>query len=132
MQPVDPAELSALLDGELPASRAEEIRAALRQDPQLQRTYDQLVALDADWKERASTAMFQPQVSLEERFIPGGWLVTAAILVLLGFRIAVKLQSPLLGSCLEVLLLAMLVGYGLHRIMHATDADRPRLAPVNN
>ena len=62
MAQIDPAELSAYLDGELPAERAEEVRAALARDPELRRSYEMLVVHDADWRARAETAMFQPHV----------------------------------------------------------------------
>src|SRR5262249_36369903 len=38
MLPIAPAELSAFLDGELPAARADEVRAALAQDPVLRQS----------------------------------------------------------------------------------------------
>ena len=124
MLPIDPAELSAFLDGELPAARAEEIRVAVAQDPVLRQSYEQLVALDADWKSRASAAMFRPRVQLTQNWVPGRILTAASVLGLLGFRILLKAQPPLVEAALGALLLAFVVGWGLHRIIRATDADR--------
>ena len=126
MLPIEPAELSAFLDGELRAGRADEVRTALAQDPVLRQSFDQLVALDADWKARASAAMFRPRVRLDGDFVPGRLLVAAAVFVLLLFRIALRSQPPLLGAGVELLLLVVLVGWGLRRTMHATDVDRGR------
>jgi len=127
MRPIDPVELSAFLDGELPAARADEVRAALAQDPLLRQSYEQLVALDADWKARASAAMFRPRVRMAVNWVPGRFLTAAAVIGLLGFRIALKAQPPLVEAALEALLLALVIGWGLRRIIRATDADRNRL-----
>jgi anti-sigma factor RsiW len=116
MHPIDPAELSAFLDGELPAKRAEEVRAALALDPALRQSFEQLVALDADWKERAATAMFRPRVQLEAAPSAGR------------FRVAAKALPSLYGAGLDALLLALVVGWGLVRILRTTDADRRQSA----
>ena len=124
MQPIDPAELSAFLDGELSPARAEEVRAALAQDPIMRQSYEQLVALDARWKAQASAALFVPRVQFPRSRVSARWLMAAAVLGLLLFRLALKAQPPLLGVSLEALLLIFLVGWGLRRILQATDADR--------
>lgn len=128
MLPIDPAELSALLDGELPAARAEEVRAALAQDPSLRQSYERLVVLDADWTARAAAALFRPRVRMAPNWVSGRFLTAAAVLGLLGLRLALKAQPPLVGAALEALLLALVVGWGLRRLLHATDADRTRPA----
>jgi hypothetical protein len=51
----------------------------------------------------------------------------AAVLGLLLARLALKAPPPLFGTGVDVLLLAVLVGWGLRRILRATDADRTRL-----
>lgn len=131
MLPIDPAELSAYLDGELPAGRAEEVRAALARDPELRQSYDLLVVHDADWRARAEATMIQPHV----RFAGTPWAarvltVTGVVLGLLLFRMALKALPPLYGASLEAILLVLVIGWGLGRILHATDVDarRPRLA----
>lgn len=128
MIPIEPAELSAFLDGELPASRAEEVRIALAQDPELRQSFEQLAALDADWKARASAALFRPRVRLERGVVRGRLLIAAAVVGLVLFRIALKSQPPVLGTAVDTLLLAVLVSWGLRRIMQATDADRAACA----
>jgi anti-sigma factor RsiW len=124
MLPIDPAELSAFLDGELPAGRAEEVRAALTRDSVLRRSYEQMVARDADWSARAATAMFRPRVRLDRAPVAGRFLTVAAVVLgLLLLRAVLKALPPLYEAGLEALLLALVVTWGLRRIMHATDAD---------
>jgi anti-sigma factor RsiW len=124
MHPIDPAELSAFLDGELPAERADLVRTALALDPVLRHSYEQLVSLDADWRERAATAMFRPRVQLNAAPIASRFRIAAAMLGLLLLRVAVKALPSLYGVGLDALLLAVVIGWGLVRIMRATDADR--------
>jgi anti-sigma factor RsiW len=127
MLPIDPGELSAFLDGELPARRAEEVRAALAQDPVLRQSYELLVVRDADWNARAAAAMFRPRVRIPRAPIAGRLLMAAVVVLgLLMLRMALKALPPLYGAGLEALLLAIVVGWGLRRILHATDADRRR------
>ena len=127
MLPIDPAELSAFLDGELPAGRAEEVRAALAQDPVLRQSYELLVMRDADWSARAAAAMFRPRVRLDRDPFAGRFLTAVGVVLgLLMLRMALKALPPLYGAGLEAFLLALVVGWGLRRIMHATDADRRR------
>jgi anti-sigma factor RsiW len=131
MIPFDPAELSAYLDGELPAARANEVRAALAQDPELRRAYELLAARDADWSARAETTKFQPHVRFAGapwtgRVLTGG----SVVLGLLLFRMILKALPAIYGASLEAALLVLVVGWGLGRILHTTDADcrRPQLS----
>ncbi|HTL51179.1 MAG TPA: hypothetical protein VL860_01255 [Planctomycetota bacterium] len=58
--PVEEFELSALIDGELEPQRAEEVRAAIQQDPALQALFTRLATADARWSQQADAAQFQP------------------------------------------------------------------------
>ena len=127
MVPIDPAELSAFLDGELPARRAEEVRAALAQDPVLRQSYELLVVRDGDWNARAAAAMFWPRVRMPRAPIACRVVTAAAVVFgLLLLRMALKALPPHYGAGLEALLLAIVVGWGLRPIMQTTDADRRR------
>jgi hypothetical protein len=126
MDQIDPAELSAYLDGELPAGRAEEVRIALARDPVLRKSYERLAALDASCKARASSAMFRPRVRFDAGSATGRSLKVACVIGLLLIRLALKSMPPLLGAGVEALLLALFIGWGLRRIVHATDADCQR------
>ena len=130
MLPVDPAELSAFLDGELPPGRAEAVRAALAGDPALRTTFERLAALDADWKSRAAAVMFRPRVQFPSSFAPGRFLTAAGVIGLVMVRLALKTPPQLFGAGLEVVLLALFLGWGLRRILRATDADFIRAGPV--
>ena len=60
MNAIDPAELSAYLDGELDAGRAAEIENAIAGDSTLQAEFERLQALDVEWTVAARTAMSPP------------------------------------------------------------------------
>ncbi|MBI4581169.1 MAG: hypothetical protein HY718_15815 [Planctomycetes bacterium] len=92
MNPVDPAELSALLDGELTPSRAAEVRAAVDADPALRAEFDQLQALDAACRSAAATATFPPQVAVPAAHPSWSWTaIGVAAVLLLIVRLAPKL-----------------------------------------
>ena len=123
MVPIDPAELSAFLDGELPEGRADEVRAALARDPVLRDSYEQLVALDADCKAKAAAAMVPPRVQLRPSVFVGRYVAVASVIGLLLLRLALKASPPLVGAVVAAFLLAAFLGWGLRRIIRATDAD---------
>ncbi len=128
MLPIDPAELSALLDGELSQSRADEVRAALAADATLREAYERLVALDADCQAKAAAALFQPRVQFSPDAFPARYLVFAGVIGLLLLRLALKASPPLVAAGAAALLLAVLLGWGLQHIIRATDADWRRSA----
>ena len=67
MTPIDPAELSGYLDGELSPERTETVRRALAEDPALAEQFSALESLDRDWTSAGMAAAFSPQVSLRRR-----------------------------------------------------------------
>jgi anti-sigma factor RsiW len=124
---IDPAELSAYLDGELPPERMEEVRAALADDPELRATYEQQASSHADWSNEAASAMFRPRVRVGPAPVAALWLVaTCVVMSLLVLRMSLKLIPPALGVSLEATLLVVVVVGGLRRILRWTDADRDR------
>jgi anti-sigma factor RsiW len=129
MLPIDPAELSAFLDGELTPRRADEVQAALARDPVLRQTYERLAKFDVDWKARAATTMFQPRARFKSATIGGSYLAMAlAIIGLLLLRMTLKALPPSYATALASILLALVVGWGLRLIMRATDSDRSLIA----
>jgi anti-sigma factor RsiW len=64
MKTIDPAELSALLDGELTPERACEVREEVERNPSLKTEFERLRCADADCRARASAAEFTPAVKL--------------------------------------------------------------------
>jgi len=86
MKPIEPAELSGYLDGELEPDRIREVEAALAIDPVLRADYHVLADADRTWKSAANIAAFLPNTQLRPVW---SWSLTrspsaiAAILVLL-------------------------------------------------
>lgn len=120
MKPVEEAELSALLDGELEAARARQIEAQMAEDPALRREFEALASADATWRAAADAAAFTPAVRLPDalhavrdaRGDRSGWLTALfiAIAVLVGMRGVLKLSgSEALAVVLPVLSLLLLV-----------------------
>jgi len=64
MKPIEFAELSAYLDGELDSARAEEVRIAIAIDPALRAEFDSLTETDTKWRATAAAANFYPKVRL--------------------------------------------------------------------
>ena len=125
MTPIEPFELSALLDGELDASRAEEVRWAMARDPALRRAFERFSALDADWRASAEGVMIEPAVTFTPRSHRRPIvLASILVLVLLLIRLSLKAQPPLIGSAFDAVLLVALIGWGLRRMVEATDVDR--------
>jgi len=61
MTPIDPMEISALIDGELSPSRAREVTAAIEQNPELRAEFDRLRLLHEACSQAAATATFTPR-----------------------------------------------------------------------
>jgi anti-sigma factor RsiW len=111
--PVDPAELSALIDGELPPERAGEVEARLAQDPALRAEYEALRANDARWRQAAGAATFVPTINLgRTREVPLPWLA-AIVLVLLAARLGGKFIGGLGPSMLLNLAALVVVGWAV-------------------
>jgi anti-sigma factor RsiW len=64
MRLVEPAELSAYLDGELDPDRARELAAALAEDADLRAAYEALANSDKSWQLAAAAASFKPAIDL--------------------------------------------------------------------
>ena len=125
MSPIDPAELSALLDGELTPSRADEVRAALEHDPALKAEFEQLRQFDDTCRQAASTASFQPLVTIGVQ--PDAW--SWAVPVMLGGAILTVRFLPkmwdlaMLGPLLHIVVLAIVLWW----IVRLASRDAPLL-----
>jgi anti-sigma factor RsiW len=126
--PIDPAELSALIDGELPPERARAIEALIAGDPALRAEYEGLRALDARWREAAGEAMFMPEVRLAPAPVRIPLVgVAAVVLVLLLARVGgkfVETLGPMLLLNLAALALVAVT------VLAAARADRAG-APIS-
>lgn len=102
MNPVQPEELSALLDGELEPARALEVRAQIAIDPALRLEFETLSAADAAWRIAAGSAAFRPDVEMpahverEAGTGDAGWLTALAATI--GILIVVRIVLKLAGS----------------------------------
>lgn len=111
MTPVRPEELSALLDGELSADRAREVRTAISQRPALADEWERLAALDRAARLGARSAGFMPEIVLPDarpsRVPPIGVAALAGLLVL---RLGAKLIgfAPL-GWTIETVALGIML-----------------------
>ena len=126
MKPVESWELSALLDGELPPARADEVREAIEKDPALAGQYAALNGLDRDLKAEAEAVMFEPAVT----FAPAGEYVAAPqspvplvllVIGLLALRVGLK-AIPAAGEItVAALVLLIVLGYGVQRLVTQSE-----------
>jgi anti-sigma factor RsiW len=123
MNPVDPGELSALLDGELPTWRATEVRQALQADPALASAFEDLARLDAAWQAQAARLAFTPGVSLRRgllrRFLRTGGLM----LGLVALRLGLKLAPPSVEIIVALAVLALVAGWGVRYLIGRSEED---------
>jgi len=123
MNPVDPDELTALLDGELPAQRAEEVRGALAAAPSLANKFEQLVELDAEWKASAARLMFRPRASLRRGLYRRFLHATGLVLGLVGLRLGLKLALPSLEIVVALAVFAVVAGWGVGYLLRRSEED---------
>ena len=122
-EPIDVEKLSGLLDGELPAGEAEQLRRAIAGDEELGRQFAQLQSLDGELKAVGESAAFQPRVripmSASGAPLPLAWMILAVMIL----RIALK-ALPLPMSCvLGAAALAFLLSWGLSKLIEATERE---------
>jgi anti-sigma factor RsiW len=70
MNDLDPAELSAFLDGELSPARAKEIEALIAADSGVRAAFEQLKRADQRLRSVAEAAAFRPEIHWPA---PAGW-----------------------------------------------------------
>lgn len=117
MNPVQPEELSALLDGELDPRGAREVEAQMAAQPELRAQFEALSAADAAWRRAAASAAFAPDVrlpaSLDAPVVDTAGLnaLGLSIVALIAVRIVLKLiGSEALTLALPALSMALLIG----------------------
>ncbi|MHC4407178.1 MAG: anti-sigma factor [Planctomycetota bacterium] len=136
MKPVDPAELSAFLDGELSPERAEQVRCAIAEDSELRRVFEELSAVHRNLMTCAVAARFQPRISLaKSRSFPALGILGLALAMLI-LRLAVKLLPLGVGVAFQataLLLVLLWVFFCLVRLTHdehwrIVGAEAPNVA----
>lgn len=122
MNPIEPAELSAYLDGELDAARAREVEAALASSPALREQFKALVSADNSWRATARSASFRPNVRFDADATRTRSVLRAAggVTLLLAARIVPKLAG---GLELELILNGIALTVALVWIVRMTAAD---------
>jgi anti-sigma factor RsiW len=123
MNSVAAAELSALLDGELPTRRADEVRHALRADPALAGAFENLARLDAAWKAQAAGLAFRPRASLQHGLRRRSLRTGALLLGLGGLRLGLKLAPPAFEIVVALAVLALVVGWGVGYLIRTSEDD---------
>ncbi len=117
MNPIDPAELSAYLDGELSPVRAREIEAAVMASPALRAELDALSKADDTWRSAARSAAFPPHVRLPRAAASRAsiYRIVGAVALLLAVRIVPKLADSLDWELIaNGIALAVVVAWAIH------------------
>jgi anti-sigma factor RsiW len=98
MSDLDPAELSAFLDGELDPDRAAQVAAMIEADDGVRAEYALLKRADAQWRSMARRAAFRPEVRWPRpaQAFPA-WAAAALLFILLA-GIAGKLTGAMASS----------------------------------
>jgi len=130
MMPIEEWEISAYLDGELPAERREEVRRAIAEDEHLRRQYEQFVALDAELQTLAKAAAFDPCISLPGRAMANRLDVFQWTCALLLLRLVLKLVPFAWNVGLAVVLLAALLVWALPYLLRLAEEDRRQIFSV--
>lgn len=128
MKPIDPAEISALLDGELMPKRAAEVRRAIAGDQSLRQIHDRMALVDADLRDYSANLSFEPRVVLPAATSGDGVRIFLVALAFVMLRLATKLMTPALATGLMVVVLVGVAVWVLRRLIKASDDDRLRLA----
>lgn len=132
MTPIDSAEISALIDGELTPERAQEVRRAIASDPALGGLHAQLTAVDADLKMHAAAAVFHPRVSLPlQSGYLGHYLLLGATLLLI-LRVVVKIAPVALAIGLQIPVLVLIIVWLVLRLGRVSQDESERLRPVGH
>ncbi len=127
-EPIEPHELSGLLDGEVTPQRAEEIRRLMEEDAGLRAEFERLKRFDKAWSTAASQAAFRPDVILPPQVkAQAPWLtrLVPALCVLLVARLLSKLDSTFMLSVTVHATLLLLLIAALVRLHGSVDAPSP-------
>lgn len=125
MTPVLPEELSALMDGELDASRAREVEMQIANDPRLRAEFERLVEADERWRVAAASAAFSPTLRMPQHAAASPSSAAVVVALALGLtclRMAPRWSDSLtLGFALHAAALALLI-VGLLWVARTDDA----------
>jgi anti-sigma factor RsiW len=130
--PIDPSELSGLLDGELDPVRAQEVRAAIAADPALRAEFEALQDADRAWRDAAASAQFPAAVRVPSEVAPSWWrqsfvALGAMLVALLALRLVTRFGNASRWEwvlLLHSLALAAILVW-VTRLLGDDDAKRP-------
>jgi len=110
MSDVKPEELSALIDGELSAERAAEVREALAGDLELRAELEGLCIIDRNIRRAADDASFDPEIRLlsHPAVDANSWPLSSAGMLLAGLLLA-RFLPKFAGPAV--------IGVGLHLLV---------------
>jgi hypothetical protein len=128
VKPIEPEEISGLLDGELTQQRADEVRRAIGEDESLGAIYRRLAAMDKDLKRCAEAAMFEPRVSIADTPTTRGIELAYVTVLLLAARALVKFLPFAVGIGLETVALVLVVSWVIVRLVKAAEPDDREIA----
>ena len=113
MIPVQPEELSALIDGELDPQRAAEVGMQIAADRELRVAFEALRDMDDRWRTAARAIAFVPEVRLPARAAWNGrFMALAVAIALVGVRVAVRvIDTTTVGFAFQMLVLAAVLAW---------------------
>lgn len=127
MTPLNPAELSAYLDGELSETRAREVAAMIAADPALLGELDMLGRDDAAWRVAAGSAAFRPALRLHAAgdMAVSGRTIMVCVALFLAIAVVVRGFDNLAASLVLNLVAAALISIGVYVLARADPAMPP-------
>ena len=128
MKPVDPAEISALLDDALPPERAGQVRRALAEDSELRRVYENLSSVHRDLAACGAAARFRPRIVLTDGTRYPAVEILGLALVMLALRVTVKFVPWGMGIVFQAAALAVVLWWVTSCLLRLARDDRWRLA----
>jgi anti-sigma factor RsiW len=128
MEPINPEELSAYVDGELDAHRARQVATAIESDPATRQAYQIIAQADSAWRAAAQSARFRPKTALPSRIaLESAASMCAAILLLLAVRALPKLSDAMTwGLMLQGIALGAIVLWVVAFASKSPDLDEPK------
>ena len=109
MKPVDPAEISALLDGELSPERNEQVHRALAENSELRCVFENLSAVHRELTACGVSARFRPRISLASSTKYPAVGVTGFAVAMLVLRVTAKFVPLGVGVVFQATALAVVL-----------------------
>jgi anti-sigma factor RsiW len=125
MKPVDPAEISALLDGELSPERSEQVRRSMAESSELRGVFEELTAVHRDLAADAVAARFRPRLALPKRTKVSALSIVGFTTAMLVLRLTAKLAPVTVGGFLHAVALVIVLWWVCSRLLRiAVDEGR--------